>query len=119
MSTKSMKAAVMYGVYNIQIEERPVPYPKNDEVLVRIGAVGVCGSDAHYFKHGRIGRYTVEQPLILGHESAGTVVDVGKSVISIIPGDRVVIEPGIPCRKCEHCKTGGDHRDFFAPVQLD
>jgi len=106
MEGMTMKAAVMVGPGEILIEERPVPQPKDDEVLVRIGAVGVCGSDAHYFKHGRIGRYVVDEPLILGHESAGTVVEVGKLVNNLQPGDRVALEPGVPCRRCDYCKTG-------------
>jgi L-iditol 2-dehydrogenase len=106
MEGTAMKAAVMVGPGEILIEERPVPKPKDDEVLVRIGAVGVCGSDAHYFKHGKIGRYIVDQPLILGHESAGTVVKIGKSVSHLQIGDRVALEPGVPCRRCDYCKTG-------------
>ncbi|MBN1317504.1 MAG: alcohol dehydrogenase catalytic domain-containing protein, partial [Anaerolineales bacterium] len=106
MDTKTMKAAVMEGPGVIRIEERPIPQPKPDQVLVRIGAVGVCGSDAHYYKNGRIGRYIVEKPLILGHESAGTVVEAESSVKGLQPGDRVAIEPGVPCRVCEYCKKG-------------
>ena len=101
-----MKAAVMYGIDDVRVEEKPLPQPKAEEVLVRIGAVGVCGSDVSYYKKGRIGRYVVEEPIILGHESAGTVVATGEAVDSLQPGDRVAIEPGVPCRRCDYCKQG-------------
>jgi L-iditol 2-dehydrogenase len=73
---------------------------------VRIHAVGVCGSDTHYFDHGRIGRFVVESPLVLGHEAAGVVVAVGSSVDPARVGQRVSIEPGVPCRSCEQCLAG-------------
>lgn len=102
----TMKAAVMHAPGLIQIEERPVPEVGPDDVLVRIGAVGICGSDVHYYVTGRIGRYVVEKPIILGHESAGTIVAIGDHVTSHHVGDRVALEPGIPCRHCEYCKSG-------------
>jgi len=82
------------------------PIPQADEVLVKIKAVGVCGSDIEYYEHGRIGDFVVEKPLILGHEASGQVVEVGENVTSLKVGDRVALEPGVPCRKCEFCKTG-------------
>lgn len=106
MNMQVMKAAVMVGPGEMIYENRPLPRPQDDEVLVRINAVGVCGSDAHYFMHGKIGRYIVDKPLILGHESAGTVVDTGKAVQHLRPNDRVVLEPGVPCRQCTYCKSG-------------
>lgn len=101
-----MKAAVLKKVGVIEIEDVPVPKPADDEVLVRIKSVGVCGSDIHYYRHGRIGTYVVEKPIILGHESSGEIVETGKGVRSLKIGDRVSLEPGIPCRKCIFCKTG-------------
>eukprot|EP00126_Sphaerothecum_destruens_P006798 Sdes_comp19533_c0_seq2m11125 len=71
-----------------------------------MGAVGICGSDVHYWKHGKIGTFILEQPMIMGHESAGTVVKVGSQVTSLRVGDRVAVEPGIPCRLCSYCKSG-------------
>nr|WP_154567730.1 NAD(P)-dependent alcohol dehydrogenase [[Clostridium] scindens] len=76
------------------------------QVLVRMKAVGVCGSDVHYWKNGRIGQFVVEEPLILGHECSGVITDVGEKVSKFAVGDRVVLEPGIPCMKCEHCLKG-------------
>jgi L-iditol 2-dehydrogenase len=103
---KVMKAAVLHVPRKIELEERKIPQVKADEVLVKIQSVGVCGSDVHYYKHGRIGDFVVKKPLILGHESAGVVVEVGKDVIGFKEGDRVCLEPGVPCRKCEFCRTG-------------
>ncbi|MGB9682868.1 MAG: alcohol dehydrogenase catalytic domain-containing protein, partial [bacterium] len=101
-----MKVAVLEKIRNVSIEEREIPKPKEDEVLVRIKSVGVCGSDIHYYNEGRIGSFVVEKPIILGHESSGEVVEVGSKVKSLKVGDRVALEPGIPCRKCNYCKTG-------------
>ncbi len=100
------QAAVLYAPHDIRIEERPVPRPGPGEVLIEITAVGVCGSDVHYYEHGRIGSYVVRQPLILGHESAGVVVDVGEGVNKSRIGERVAIEPGIPDGTCQQCRTG-------------
>jgi len=75
-------------------------------VLVRIHAVGVCGSDVHYWYSGRIGPVVVETPMILGHECAGEVVEVGGDVTHLRPGDRVALEPGIPCGQCDLCRAG-------------
>lgn len=101
-----MKVAVLEKIKRISIEEREIPKPKEDEVLVRIKSVGVCGSDIHYYNEGKIGSFVVEKPLILGHECAGEVVEVGSKVKTLKVGDRVALEPGIPCRRCLYCKTG-------------
>lgn len=103
---ETMKAAVMTGLRTIAFEERPIPEPADGEALVKIEYVGVCGSDLHYFESGRIGDYVVEPPFVLGHEAAGTVVRVGKDVTNVRPGDRVALEPGKTCGKCEFCRTG-------------
>lgn len=100
------KAAVLYEPFQVGIEERDVPALSPDEVLVKVKAVGVCGSDVHYYQHGKIGRYVVEKPLILGHECAGIVAAVGKRVNRFAVGDRVAIEPGVACGTCAHCKAG-------------
>ena len=100
------QAAVLYAPHDIRLEERPVPRPEPGQVLIEIRAVGVCGSDVHYYKHGRIGSHVVRQPLILGHESAGVIVAVGEGVNSYRVGDRVAIEPGIPDGVCEQCRAG-------------
>ena len=75
-------------------------------MLVQITAVGVCGSDVHYYEHGRIGPFVVEAPLILGHESAGRVVELGEGATKHAVGDRVTLEPGVPCGRCRECRAG-------------
>ena len=100
------RAAVLYAPHDVRMEERPMPQAGPKDVLVEVKAVGVCGSDVHYYEHGRIGPYIVRQPLILGHESAGVIVAVGTDVPQSRIGERVAIEPGIPDGTCEQCRTG-------------
>lgn len=102
----TMKAWVLRGKRQMEIEERPMPVPKDNEALVKIQTMGICGSDLHYYKDGKIGSYVVDGPLILGHECAGEIVQVGKDVTRVAPGDRVVLEPGIACGVCGYCKSG-------------
>ena len=101
-----MKTAVMLGIGKMGFEEREIPTPKEDEVLVKLEYVGICGSDLHYYETGAIGDYVVEPPFVLGHEPGGTVVEVGKNVKHLKVGDRVALEPGKTCGHCEFCKTG-------------
>jgi L-iditol 2-dehydrogenase len=100
------RAAVLHAVGDVRIEERPVPEPGPREVLVEISTVGVCGSDVHYYEHGRIGDHVVRAPLVLGHESAGRVVALGPQATRHAVGDRVTLEPGIPCGRCRECRAG-------------
>jgi len=102
----TMRASVLRGIGDVAVEERPVPVPRPDEVLVRITSVGVCGSDVHYYEHGRIGRYVVERPLVLGHEAGGVVAACGSAVAGLEVGQRVSLEPGVPCRACASCLAG-------------
>jgi len=101
-----MKAMYLVKPGKIVEKEIKVPIPREGEVLVRIKAVGVCGSDAHYYKTGKIGDFVVKEPLILGHESAGEIVEIAEGVEELKVGDRVALEPGVPCRKCKFCKAG-------------
>lgn len=101
-----MKAAFLYKPGDIRIQDMDIPVPKDDEALIKLKAVGVCGSDVHFYEVGRIGDFVVEAPLVLGHECAGEVVDVGKDVKTVKAGDRVAIEAGVPCRKCSFCRLG-------------
>ncbi|MFB6106968.1 MAG: NAD(P)-dependent alcohol dehydrogenase [Halobacteriaceae archaeon] len=100
-----MRAAVLTDVETFELQERPRPDPGPGEVLVRVRDVGICGSDVHYYEHGRIGDYVVEDELVLGHESAGEVVEPGDGV-DLDPGTRVTLEPGVPCGRCAHCRRG-------------
>ncbi len=103
---KKMKVAVMNGVGKMGFVEREIPQPADNEVLVKLEYVGICGSDMHYYETGRIGNYVVEPPFVLGHEPGGVVVEVGKNVTHLKVGDRVALEPGKTCGHCEYCREG-------------
>jgi L-iditol 2-dehydrogenase len=105
----SNRAAVMTELEHIEIQELPEPEPGPMQAVVRIHAVGVCGSDTAYFKIGRIGDYVVDGPIVLGHEVSGEVAKIGSEVTNVAVGDRVAIEPGTPCRNCGECKAGRYH----------
>ncbi len=107
----------------IEIEERPLPEPGPGQVLVEVSSVGVCGSDVHYFTEGRIGDFVVNAPLVLGHEAAGVVRGLGPGVKRLSVGQRVAMEPGVPCGRCPACRRGSynlcpDVR-FFATPPVD
>ena len=107
----------------VEIQERPIPQPKDDEVLVKVEYVGICGSDLHYYESGRIGDFVVKPPFVLGHEAGGTVVEVGANVKNLKVGDRVAMEPGKTCGHCEFCKSGKynlcEDVVFFATPPVD
>jgi L-iditol 2-dehydrogenase len=106
MIKQTMAAAVLDQPFSIEVKEVPVPKLKADEALVQVYCIGVCGSDVHYYEHGKIGRYEVKEPIILGHELAGVIVKVGEEVTNVRVGDRVAVEPGVTCGRCEYCKSG-------------
>lgn len=99
-------AAVLHAPHDVRIEERTIPRPGPREVLVEVKAVGVCGSDVHWYEHGRIGALVVRAPLVLGHEVSGIIVELGADVTKHTVGDRVALEPGIPCGACHECRAG-------------
>lgn len=100
------RAAFMTGLNKMEIREIEVPVPKGKQVLVKLEYVGICGSDVHYLEHGKIGDFIVNGDFILGHECAGTVVEIGTGVENLKVGDRVALEPGQTCGQCEFCKSG-------------
>lgn len=118
-----MKVAIMTGIGKMDFTERDIPTPKDDEVLVKLEYVGICGSDIHYYESGRIGNFIVEPPFVLGHEPGGTVIEVGKNVKHLQVGDRVALEPGKTCGKCEWCRQGKYNLcpdvQFFATPPVD
>ncbi len=120
---ETMRVSLLESEHRLTVSERAVPTPGAHEVLVRIAAVGVCGSDTHYFEHGRIGPFVVDRPLILGHEASGTIVAVGSEVDGRRIGRRVSIEPQKPCRECAECKAGRynlcPHMEFYATPPID
>lgn len=102
-----MKAASLFGVGDLRIVEKNVPEISEDEVLIQVGACGICGTDIHFFK----GEWKVNTPLVLGHEFSGIVVQTGSRVTTVRSGDRVVAEPNIVCGKCKYCRMS--ERNFF------
>lgn len=117
------KAVYMQGVNRMVTKIIDKPEPSEKEVLIKVDSVGICGSDIHYYKHGRIGDFIVEGDMILGHECAGEVVALGPKVKNLKLGDRVALEPGKTCGKCEFCKTGRynicSEVEFFATPPYD
>merc|ERR1712020_89511 len=106
MATQDNLTAILYKTDDIRLEQQDVVEPGPDQVLLRMDSVGICGSDVHYWTHGAIGDFIVKAPMVLGHEAAGVVAKLGSSVSNLKVGDRVAIEPGVPCAGCDYCKTG-------------
>jgi len=100
------RMACMTGLRKMEMRTIGMPHAAPDQVVVKLEYVGICGSDVHYYEHGKIGDFVVQGDFILGHECAGTVVEVGSNVAHLRVGDRVALEPGLTCGKCEYCKTG-------------
>ncbi|OGM43203.1 D-xylulose reductase A [Aspergillus bombycis] len=98
---------VLEGIHKVKFEDRPIPELRDaHDVLVNVRFTGICGSDVHYWEHGSIGQFVVKDPMVLGHESSGVISKVGSAVTTLKVGDHVAMEPGIPCRRCEPCKSG-------------
>ena len=105
-----MKAAVLTGIRQMKITDVPKPVIKNEnDVLLKIAVVGVCGSDVHYYTTGRIGSQVVQYPYLVGHECSATVEAVGKKVKHVKPGDEVAVEPAVSCHNCPQCKMGREN----------
>lgn len=105
-----MKAFQLTGIRELELAEVPEPTIQDDNsVLLRVESVGVCGSDIHYYKNGRIGNQVVEYPFIVGHEFSATVVDVGSDVARVSVGDRVAVDPAVSCGECDQCRKGRPH----------
>lgn len=96
----------MTDLDKMEIRDAQMPQASAKEVVVELEYVGICGSDVHYFHDGRCGDYKVEGDFMLGHECAGTVVEIGEGVENLKVGDKVALEPGITCGQCEFCKSG-------------
>lgn len=105
-----MTAAALTGLRQMEIRKVRRPEIEQDhEVLLRLEAVGVCGSDVHYYTTGRIGSQVVQYPFVVGHEAAATVAAVGARVSRVKAGDRVAVEPAISCHLCDQCRAGRPH----------
>jgi L-iditol 2-dehydrogenase len=105
----TMLASVLTAPRMIELREVDVPVPQQGQVLVRVTAVGVCGSDTHFYETGAIGDIVVRGPIVLGHETGGEIVAVGDGVDPARVGTRVAVEPQTPCRRCDYCKRGDYH----------
>jgi len=118
-----MKAAILKKIGKIVIEDIEKPKVQPGHVLIKIDYVGICGSDVHYYEHGRIGDFVVEKPLILGHECSGVIEELGDGVTGFGVGDKVVPEPGFACNICDFCKTGKynlcEEMTFMATPPID
>lgn len=105
-----MKKIVLIALRRLEIIEHQMPSIVNpDEVLIKISSVGVCGSDIHYFKDGRIGSQVVEFPFVIGHECSGIIEKTGTEVKNVKVGDLVAIDPSVHCNNCDQCKAGRPH----------
>ncbi|KAG5641477.1 hypothetical protein DXG03_005117 [Asterophora parasitica] len=102
----SNEVAVLYGAKDLRIEERSVWPPAQNQAQVAVASTGLCGSDLHYYLHGRNGDFALQAPLVLGHEAAGVVTSVGPGVTNVVPGQRVAIEAGVYCKTCDFCTKG-------------
>ncbi len=120
-----MQSMMLTGIR--QMESRAVPEPEirnPSEVKIKMKVVGVCGSDIHYYVHGKIGSQVVKYPFPVGHEGAGEVIAVGSEVRRVRPGDRIAVEPAMPCFACDQCQAGRPHtcrrlRFLGCPGQAD
>ena len=100
-----MKSAILYGAHDLRIIDMPEPAPPAaGQVRVRFGAGGICGSDLSYYAKFKVGDFDVREPIVLGHEVSGEVVETGAGVTHLKAGDRVAINPNQPCRVCRTCR---------------
>lgn len=107
MKTKNtMRAFVLHGAKDLKLEQRPVPVAGPGEVLLKLRAAGICGSDVHYYTHGRCGNFVPTRPFILGHEFSGEVVQLGDRVNGLAVGQAVAVDPSRPCSRCKLCRSG-------------
>ncbi|KAL5498943.1 hypothetical protein ACEPAH_1461 [Sanghuangporus vaninii] len=106
LSLPSTSAAVCYGPSDLRVDSRPLWPPAPGEATIALGPTGLCGSDLHYYTHGRNGDFALRAPLVLGHEAAGTVTALGPGVTTLRVGQRVAVECGVMCGDCNKCKEG-------------
>ena len=105
-----MKAMMLTGIRQMEMKEIPEPVLiKPNDVKIRMSVIGICGSDIHYYTQGQIGSQVVDYPFTVGHEGAGIVVETGKAVKRVKPGDTIAIEPAMPCWECDQCLAGRHH----------
>lgn len=103
---KMMNVAILTGARKMEWTKREIPQPKADEVQVKLEYVGICGSDLHFYQDGKLGNWVPDGPLVLGHEPGGVVTAIGEGVTELKIGDKVALEPGVPCGTCKMCREG-------------
>ncbi len=101
-----MKVCAMIGKRQLEWQEWDIPKPLKGELQIKLEYVGICGSDLHFYSDGRLANWVPDGPLVLGHEPGGIVTEIGEGVEGFQIGDRVAIEPGVPCGECEDCRKG-------------
>ena len=106
MTESSTLACTLHGALDLRLEPRPPRALGPHDVRLRLGAGGICGSDLHYYQHGRVGAFVIREPLVPGHEASGVVDAVGSEVTRVKAGDRVAIDPSHPCGQCDYCRGG-------------
>lgn len=104
-----MKVIVAHAAKDLRIEERDMPTPGPGQVLIKMAAGGICGSDLHYYNHGGFGAIRLREPMILGHEVSGHIETLGDDVDGLAPGDLVAVSPSRPCMACTYCAEGNQH----------
>ena len=104
-----MLACQVHGALDLRVVDVPMPSPGPGEVLLRLGAAGICGSDMHYYVHGRVGAFVIREPLTPGHEASGIVTELGEGVRGLSVGTRVAINPSRPCGQCPACREGREN----------
>jgi L-idonate 5-dehydrogenase len=109
LTEEEMRVCRIYGAEDLRVETVSEPEVGPGEVLVKLGAGGICGSDMHYFQHGRVGSFVIREPLIPGHEISGTVTKVGPEVARVKEGDKIAINPSHPCGRCAACRAGREN----------
>ena len=111
-----MKVCVLTGQRQLEWTEREIPQPAAGELQIKLEYVGICGSDLHFYDQGRLANWELDGPLALGHEPGGVVTAIGEGVTGFEVGDKVAIEPAVPCGKCEACRTG--HYNLCPDVKM-
>jgi len=101
-----MDALVIHAPGDLRVEDVPTPEVGPDQLRVRVRAGGICGSDLHYFQHGGFGTIRIQQPMVLGHEVAGVIEELGSAVTAFAVGERIAINPSHPCGLCRFCQLG-------------
>lgn len=105
-----MKSWKLTGLSQMELQEVPDPgTPGEGELLLKVETVGICGSDIHYYNTGRIGEQVVQYPFTVGHECAATIIAAGEDTPGFMPGDRVAVDPAMPCYDCDQCRAGREH----------